>query len=354
MKRSARVFITTVLVAALSACGGGNGGDAGGGGSARGDGGGNGQSDQGDRSAATCEAPSDLARRSDVPVGVLMPAGSLQRQSYVSGAEIAAAGLNAVSLGFEFYYSATGELAYDFDGNADDDAKERWKNNLRCNVIEAKQAGLVVAVWGQFIEAGRRGEPSTMPENVKNDVLESAVGLMPEVAKLLEELQVEYWSPVSELDKFAGPTGHNAYFARMVEAGRPHFSGTMYAQPNILQRDGFAAQQLEPDLGGVDALGISWISYECEEGKLPPGVTLGWADFVVQAAAAQGITRVFISEVGSTQAADESKRPCLETLIEYWDGATNGVFVLDMPSDQPGGAVVKGNWQEDVLRSLRN
>jgi hypothetical protein len=30
------------------------------------------------------------------------------------------------------------------------------------------------------------------------------------------------------------------------------------------------------------------------------------------------------------------------------------VFVLDMPSDQPGGAVVKGNWQEDVLRSLRN
>jgi len=99
MKRSARVFITTVLVAALSACGGGNGGDAGSGGSARGDGGGNGQ---GDRSAATCEAPRDLARRSDVPVGVLMPAGSLQQQSYVSGAEIAAAGLNAVSLGFEF------------------------------------------------------------------------------------------------------------------------------------------------------------------------------------------------------------------------------------------------------------
>jgi len=102
MKRSARVFVTTVLVAALSACGGGNGGDAGGGGSARGDGGGNGQSEQGDRSAATCEAPRDLVRRSDVPVGVLMPAGSLQRQSYVSGAEIAAAGLNAVSLGFEF------------------------------------------------------------------------------------------------------------------------------------------------------------------------------------------------------------------------------------------------------------
>ncbi|MGA0132691.1 MAG: hypothetical protein ACO3KZ_07940, partial [Ilumatobacteraceae bacterium] len=71
-------------------------------------------------------------------------------------------------------------------------------------------------------------------------------------------------------------------------------------------------------------------------------------------AAAQGITRVYISELGDTKAADASKRPCLETLIDYWDGATNGVFVLDMPSDQPGGAVVKGNWQEDVLRSLRN
>jgi len=34
----------------------------------------------------------------------------------------------------------------------------------------------------------------------------------------------------------------------------------MYVQPNILQRDGFVVQNIEPNLGGVDALGISWIS----------------------------------------------------------------------------------------------
>lgn len=60
----------------------------------------------------------------------------------------------------------------------------------------------------------------------------------------------------------------------------------------------------------------------------------------------------FISEAGGTQFADASKRPCLETLIDYWDGATNGVFVLDMPSDQPGGAVVKGNWREAELLNV--
>ena len=301
-----------------------------------------------------CDVPMDLTRLQETPIGVLMPAGSLQRQSYKEAQEIASAGLNAVSLGLGFYYTQQGDITFDFDGNSDEDALKRWKNNLRCNVVEAKSAGLIVAVWGQFIEAGRRGEPGAVSEEIQVKILDQTLGLIPEVASMLEELKVEFWSPVSELDRFVGPTNHNIYFPQMVAAGRPLFTGTMYAQPAILDRNGFVPQDIIPDLGGVDALGISWISYECEVDKLPPGQSLDWADYFIDAAAQQGISRVYISELGDTVAADEGSRPCLEKLIATWNGKNEGVFLLDMPSDFPNGVVIKGSWQEQVLRTLRD
>jgi hypothetical protein len=51
---------------------------------------------------------------------------------------------------------------------------------------------------------------------------------------------------------------------------------------------------------------------------------------------------------------DEGSRPCLEKLIATWNGKNEGVFVLDMPSDFPNGVVIKGSWQEQVLRTLRD
>jgi hypothetical protein len=62
---------------------------------------------------------------------------------------------------------------------------------------------------------------------------------------------------------------------------------------------------------------------------------------------------VFVSELGDTKSADESARPCVEKLIDYWDGRTSGVFMLDMPSGSPNGASIKDSWQEEVLTALR-
>lgn len=342
MKRWLSTMVTGVLV--LSSCGGeSDSGDSG----------------QGTNSPEKCTLTEELTRSKDVPIGILAPSSSLERQSYASAAEIAAAGLNAVSLGFEFFFTSEGEIVFDFNiGKNDsdagsDEAKDRWKDRIRCSVIEAKEAGLVVAAWGQLLEAGRRGEPGEMPAGIRTRVLDGVLALMPEMADLMEELNVEYWSPVSELDKFVGPEAHNEYFPKMVVASRPLFTGTMYVQPNILARDGFVAREIRPDLGGVDALGIAWISYECEPEKLPPGQSLAWADYFIDAATEQGITRVFVSELGDTRAANESARPCVEKLIDYWDGRTSGVFMLDMPSDSPNGASIKGSWQEDVLKTLR-
>ncbi len=338
--RSRRIRRTALLVAAvalLAACSDG-GGDAAGPGGAGGPGGPGG---------VACEVPAGLTRSGEVPVGVLLPSGSFERQSYASAQAIADAGLNAVSLGWPFYYTAAGDVVFDFDGSADEQARARWVERVRCSVVAAKEAGLVVAVWGQFQAAQVEGEPGGMPEGIRDRVLEQALALVPEMARVLEELQVEYWSPVAELDKFAGIEGHNDFFARMVAAGAPHFSGTVYVQPNILQQDSFFVQGVVPDLGGVDALGVAWISYECEPEQLRA------ADFFLEAARAQGIDRVLITELGGTRAVDESARPCLEQLIARWEGGTNGVFLLDFPDIRAGASTIAGSWQEDVLRELR-
>lgn len=325
MKRLIAVS-TVALVLLISGCSGGSSG-----------------SDAENQASGKCELPNNLTRLNGLPVGVLMPSGSFQQQSYKSASEIVAARLNAVSFGWSFYYTDSGEIVFDFDGSNDEEAKSRWINQIRCSVIEAKEAGLIVSVWGQFQEANYRGEPMGIPEEIRNRVLDQSVELIPEIAKTLEELKVEYWSPVSELDKYAGIDGHNAYFPKMVDVGRPLFNGIIYSQPNILQRDSFFVQNIQPNLGKIDALGISWISYECEPERLRA------SDFFLESAKSQGINDFFVSELGSTNYADETNKACLEKLIEYWGAAETGLFLLDNPPMREGVATIKDSWQEGVL-----
>jgi hypothetical protein len=288
-----------------------------------------------------------LARSAEVPFGVLFPSGSFRFQSYDSAADLAASGLNAVSLGWSILYNRSGEIVFDRDGSASDDAKQRWVDDIRCTVLEAKQAGLIVALWGQFQQVDVDGEPGLIPEDIRQSVLTGALDVIPQMAALAEEMQVEYFSPLSELDKYAGAEGHNAFFPDYVEASRPLFSGTLYAQPNILQRDmSFYEDGLTPALEGIDALGISWISYQCFDDDVSK------AQWFIDHAREQGVPSVFISEIGDVAASEET--PCLEQLITQWGGDTAGVFVLDSPPMMPNASTIKGSWQEKVLVGFVN
>lgn len=320
--------LSVALIVGLSGCGGPEGQ-----GEARSGGG-----------PGTCEIPDSLERLSTTPIGVLYPSGGFDEQSYSSAQEIADAGLTAVSLGWSILYDSDGNIVYDWDGSADDDAKARWISRMQCSVIEAKQAGLVVAVWGQFQEAGVNAEPGLIRDDIREQVLAASVGLIPEMAEAVEAVKAEYYSPVAELDKFGGIEGHNTYFPQYLEAVRPVFSGILYSQPNVLQRDpSFYSEQLTPALEGIDALGISWISYDCA----PEDVAKG--DWFVEQAAAQGVTTVYISEIGGVQQAPETQATCMTELIERWGGVENGVFALDTPSMLEDHAFIKGSWQENVL-----
>ena len=290
-----------------------------------------------------CDIPADLDRSSDIPFGVLFPSGSFQFQSYSSAQEISDQGLNAVSIGWGIFYTEDGSIVFDRNGSSDDQAQQRWIQSMQCQVVEAKQAGLVVSVWGQFQQAGVDGEPGLIAEPIRESVLEQSVDLIPLMAEAAEQVKAEYFSPVSELDKYAGIEGHNSFFPRYAEAARPLFNGVLYSQPNILQRDpSFYSEQLSPALGPIDALGISWISYSCFEDDAAKG------DWFIEKAAEQGVTTVLISEIGDVVQSPPTE--CLEELIERWGADSTGVFVLDSPPMMPDAAQINGSWQEDVLR----
>lgn len=299
---------------------------------------------QGDQNEA-CENPGDLTRIDGTPFGVLLPSGRFEGQSYPSAQAIADAGLNAVSIGIPFYYTSEGALVF----GRRDETKEQWLEQVRCTVLEAKRAGLITLAWGQFVQAdAQRGqEPMDAPADVQAELGPAALELIPELAQLLEDAKVDYFAPVAELDKFVGYQNHNDVFPAMVDAARAHFTGKIYAQPNTLSRPpSFDSENIPPDLGDIDAMSIAWISFMCREDDMAR------AQWYVDQAKAQGIDDFFIGEIGGTTGGSPADEACLDTLIEKWDGAMNGVIVLDAPSDMPNAAQVAGSWREERLREL--
>lgn len=252
-----------------------------------------------------------------------------------------------MSIGWSILYNESGDIVFDWNGSADEDAKSRWLQQARCTALEAKEAGLIVSLWGQFQEAGVDGEPGLIREDIREKVLHASVEVIPDMAQVAEDVQAEYFSPVAELDKYGGIEGHNVFFPQYVAAARPIFSGILYSQPNILQRDpSFFSEKLSPALEGIDALGISWISYRCDPKDKEK------TRWFIDQARSQGVNKVYISEIGDVQASPQT--PCLEELIEEWGGDASGVFVLDSPPMMPNAAEIKGSWQEDVLLSFLN
>lgn len=292
-----------------------------------------------------CEIPGSLTRLSGPPFGVVLPSGRFASQSYPSAQAIADAGLNAVSIGIPFYYSDSGDIVFGRRG----ETKEQWLEQIRCTVVEAKEAGLIVLAWGQFIaaDAPPGEEPMGVPADLQARLGPAILPLVPDLAAVLEEARVEYFSPVSELDKYVGYPNHNAVFADLVSAARTTYTGTLYAQPNTLARPpSFDSEGVAPDFGGVDALSIAWISFGCRDDDIER------AQWYVDQARIQGVREAFIGEIGGVTAGSPADEPCLQKLIDRWDGSRNGVMVLDAPSDIPGAAQVAGGWQEDVLRQL--
>lgn len=309
-------------------------------------GGGGSSSDAGPGSSGTCAPDPNATRTGATPVGVLMPSGYPAGQSYTSAAAVAEAGFNAISLGMPYLYDSDGTIVFDRMGATDDGARARWLDSIGCLVSEIKAEGLIALVWGQFQDISNpRGQEPKPPSPELADLLgEQVTALLPDIAAVLEAHQVDYFAPASEADKWLGAAGHQKHYPRWTSAVRPHFSGVIYAQPNMLGEGFGNTPGVEPDLYGVDAVSVAWISFRCDRRQLDE--YQAFLDDV----RADGI-EVFIGEIGDVMAGNPDDAACLDTVVDTLDPDGNGLLVLDSPTDMPGGSQVNGTWLADWLIS---
>jgi hypothetical protein len=134
----------------------------------------------------------------------------------------------------------------------------------------------------------------------------------------------------------------------MVEAGYD-FEGITYAQPMTLSLPpAFVTEKVTPDLGGVDALSVSWISFDCRPEDIDKAL------WIIQQAKDQGVNKIFVGEIGGTQNKTDADQECFETLVAAFNGKANGVIALDLPDEIPNGSQVRGTWQETLITSYLN
>ncbi|MFZ9702377.1 MAG: hypothetical protein ACO3BG_04950 [Candidatus Nanopelagicales bacterium] len=292
-----------------------------------------------------CELNASVERKMEKPFGVLMPSGDFRSQSYKDPQEMIDLGFNAVSLAYSFYFTSEGKIVF---GRSERDTKDSWLNSIKCNIVKAKNSGLMTLTWGQFEQAdlAQGQEPMGVPQNLRETLTVQAIELMPEIAQLMEDLKVEYWSPVSELDKYMGYEIHNKYFPDMIEAGKS-FTGITYAQPMTLSLPpSFFTEKVAPNLGEAKAMSISWISFGCAEDDMQK------AEWVVDQVKKQGINEIFIGEIGGTRNKKDEDLDCFNTFVNKFNGKDFGVLVLDLPDGFKDGSQVKGTWQEQAIREL--
>lgn len=295
-------------------------------------------------STRACAVPAGARRSSEVPIGILMPSGNITGQSYGSAASVKAAGFNAISVGVSFYYDDKGRVSYGRGGQT----KQQWLNEVGCTVAQIKAQGLVALVWGQFqnINQKQGTEPQPVPAKLRKRVAASATAVMADLAKTLEKYKADYWSPVSEADKWLGTAGHNTYFPTWVRIGEKHFKGKIYAQMAL--NNGVTDPAGRPlAMGGADALSIAWVSFQCEDQMFER------PDAMVAQARKQGVSSVFVGEIGGVRAGDPSDAACMTTVVDHFGARDTGVLFLDSPKDMEGGSRVESQWPAEWLLSLR-
>lgn len=303
---------------------------------------GQGQSNQ--QSTRACAVPAGTTRSGAVPIGILMPSGNFSGQSYGSPAGVKKAGFNAISLGISLYYDSKGRVTFGRGGQS----KQDWLNEIGCNVAKIKEQGLVALVWGQLQDVNQKAgtEPQPVPAKLRAKVAKATTSVMADVAKTLEKYKADYWSPISESDKWFGAEGHNRYFPQWVKIGSRYFTGTIYAQMAL--NNGVTDRSGKPlQMGGADALSIAWISFECEKQMYER------PDQMVAAARKQGVDDVFVGEIGGVRAGVPADAACMTDVVEHFGARETGVLFLDAPKDMQGGSRVEGQWPAEWLLELR-
>lgn len=301
-------------------------------------------------SSASCKAPSGLTRSSSIPFGTRAPAflTSPEQHSYGTAAVVKAKGFNAVNASILIPYNSKGELDF-----SREQGKASWLCRIGESLVALKKAGLVVLVEGelQSVDNPRGTEPGPVPENLRSAVARSVTGLIPELATLMEQAKVEYWAPLGESDKWLGVDLTQANYPVWAATARQSYQGKLFAQlfTGTPGQQAYGPLGITPDLRNLDALGIVFGDWSCSANSL------AYTDAYVQAARAQGISTILLSELGGVSRPTDAAaaQACMLAVVDRYGARQTGVLFMDNDKQMPGSQQVEGQWPESFVLSLR-
>ncbi|MBU6244159.1 MAG: hypothetical protein KGP12_02985 [Actinomycetales bacterium] len=309
-----------------------------------------GDGSSGSASAASCKPPKGLTRSASVPFGTRAPAFlvSPKNHSYGSAAAIKAKGFNAINTSILIPYNSAGDLDFSREGG-----KAAWLCRLGQSLGDLKKAGLVVLVEGevQAVDNPQGTEPGPVPDAIRAKVAQGISGLMPDLAKLMEQYKVEYFAPLGESEKWLGVDLTQANYPQWAATAKQTYKGKVFAQlfTGVPGQQAFGPLGLTPNLSNLDALGIVFGDWNCSANSL------AYTDAYVQAARSQGVGTILASELGGTTKPQNAAaaQACMQQVVDRYGTRQTGVLFMDNDQKMPGSQSVEGQWPETFVLSLR-
>lgn len=268
--------------------------------------------------------------------------------SYGSPEKIKAEGFTAINTSILIPYTSSGSLDLSRYGGS----KEAWLCQIGNGIAALKAAGLVVIIEGELQQSDnpQGTEPGPVPTEARAAAAATVSSLIPDFAALLEKYKVEYWAPLGESDKWLGIDLTQQYYPQWAETAKATYGGTLFAQifTGVPGQQAFGPLGITPDLSHLDALGVVFGDWSCSANSLQ------YTDDYVAAAREQGITKVFISELGgsSTPGDASEAEACMRQVVTRYGGVDNGVLFMDNPKSMPNAHIVENNWPEALLKDL--
>ena len=304
----------------------------------------------GNASAASCKPPQGLTRSTSVPFGTRAPAFLLspKSHSYGSAAAIKAKGFNAINTSVLIPYNSAGDLDFSREGG-----KAAWLCRLGQSLGDLKKAGLVVLVEGevQAVDNPQGTEPGPVPDAIRAKVAQGISGLMPDLAKLMEQYKVEYFAPLGESEKWLGVDLTQSNYPQWAATTKQTYQGKVFAQifTGVPGQQAFGPLGMTPNLSNLDALGIVFGDWSCSANSL------AYTDAYVQAARAQGVGTILTSELGGVTKPQDAAaaQACMQQVVDRYGTRQTGVLFMDNDKGMPGSQGVEGQWPEGFVLGLR-
>jgi hypothetical protein len=261
-------------------------------------------------------------------------------QSVADENDIKALGMNTVSLVFQIPYDDAGHISYPFSTFAsnfsDLDASLCHIGNL---IDRVKSAGLSVYLSGEpiYYRMGPGVEPGVLDSASVPTYLSELPEVMTRLAETAEAYRVEWLAPISEPDKYFGPSAANHLMQEVLPAFEG-FNGKLVWQVYD------SVQRL--DLRGYDVAGLAVLG--CDQ-DVVGGMFDTTISRVVDWAAADGVAEIAHVEFGCVNNARDPSAAIanFDRWLDATSGFSSGLIVLDSPRSAPNGQSVVGTWLEE-------